>query len=84
MKAKQQIYKNNIFVRFANVSNIYLIFYGYVQALRKEDPFITIKSCYENFITEFGIDDDSDHRQFQCGYNRIHKMIIELKQTKNK
>lgn len=84
MKAKQQIFKNNIFVRFANISNIYLVFYGYVQACRKDDPFVTIKSCYENFIIQFNIEDDSDHRQFQCGYNRIHKIMIELQRTENK
>lgn len=79
MSQKKIIYKNNIFTRFANVSNIYLVFYGFVKGVRAENPNISIKKIYIKFTSIYEIDDDLDNYHFQCAYNRINKMMIELK-----
>ena len=73
-------YKNNIYNRFANVNNIYLVFYGYVQGARSNTKdLITLKELSDRFISENNIDEDLDHIDFQNAYNRVNKMIIELK-----
>jgi hypothetical protein len=79
MTQKKIIYKTNIFVRFANINNIYLVFYGYAKGNKAQNDNITMKKIYLKFIEIYPIDDDLDFLHFQCAYNRIDKMMIELR-----
>jgi hypothetical protein len=81
MSQKKITYKNNIYIRFANVSNIYLVFYGYAKGAKAQNPNITLKKIYLEFTELYTIDDELDHFHFQCAYNRIDKMMIELRKN---
>ena len=82
MKGKITIKKTNIYVRFATVSNIYLIFYGYAKGAKSINPELTLKDLAVQFINEVPDNIDLDHMDFINGYNRVNKMMIELKQSK--
>ena len=81
MSQKKITYKNNIYIRFANVSNIYLVFYGYVQGARSQNQRLTLKKIYLEFANDYKIDEDLEIEHFQCAYNRINKMMIELRKN---
>jgi hypothetical protein len=79
MKQKKIIYKTNIFVRFANINNIYLVFYGYAKGIKTENDAITLKKIYYTFIESYPVDENLDLMHFITAYNRIDKMMIELR-----
>lgn len=60
----------------------YLIMFGYISALRKHIPSVSIEDGIKQFFKSFNINDDGDITTYKRMYERMNNDLIDSLKTK--